>query len=86
MIVPARVLLVEPLGSDTLGLIQLGGDGGGEITGRFAPETQLVAGATLDVALAASRYHLFDPETGVALRDDGERVESSPQTHRQEER
>ena len=36
--VPAEVLLVEPLGSDTLGLVKLGtGQDAGEMTGRFSP-------------------------------------------------
>src|SRR5918993_4365752 len=37
--VDGRVMLVEPLGSDTLALIKLGtGEDAGEMTGRFAPD------------------------------------------------
>jgi hypothetical protein len=62
-------MLVEPLGSDTLGLIKLGaGPDAGEMTGRFPPEANLRVGAELPVALALNRFHLFDPETGVAVR------------------
>jgi multiple sugar transport system ATP-binding protein len=67
--VPARVMLIEPLGSDTLGLIRLGNGGGaGEITGRFAPEAGLRVGETLVVSLALNRFHLFDPDSGKAIR------------------
>ena len=62
-------MLVEPLGSDTLGLIRLGsGADAGEMTGRFSPEAGLKVGQALTVSLALSRFHLFDPETGVAVR------------------
>jgi ABC-type sugar transport system ATPase subunit len=67
--VHGAVMLVEPLGSDTLGLIKLGaGADAGEMTGRFAPEAGLVVGAPLTVSLAMNRFHLFDPDTGVAVR------------------
>jgi multiple sugar transport system ATP-binding protein len=67
--VRARVVLVEPLGSDTLGLVRLGGgEEGGEMTGRFPPEAGLRAGQTLDVSIALERFHLFDPESGKAIR------------------
>jgi ABC-type sugar transport system ATPase subunit len=67
--VPAKVMLVEPLGSDTLGLIRLGtGAEAGEITGRFPPEAGLRVGQYLTVSLALNRFHLFDPDTGKAIR------------------
>ncbi len=67
--IDARVLLVEPLGSDTLGLVKLGTTPeGGEITGRFPPEAALRAGESLKLSLAMSRFHLFDPDSGVAIR------------------
>jgi len=62
-------MLLEPLGSDTLGLVKLGGGvDAGEMTGRFPPEAGLRAGQNLDVSLALHRFHLFDPDTGVAIR------------------
>ena len=71
-VVEGRVMLVEPLGSDTLGVIQFGRDGdGGEMTGRFAPDAGLRAGQALPVALALDHFHLFDQDTGVAIRGDG---------------
>ena len=70
--IPGQIILVEPLGSDTLGLVKLGnGQDAGEITGRFPPEAGLKVGENLDVSLQMSRFHLFDPETGLALRDSG---------------
>jgi multiple sugar transport system ATP-binding protein len=64
-----RVMLVEPLGSDTLALVKLGtGDDGGEMTGRFPPDAGLAVGRPLHVGLAGSKFHLFDPETGAAIR------------------
>ena len=59
----------EPLGSDTLGLLRLGsGADAGEITGRFPPEAGLKVGQTLMVSLALNRFHLFDPDSGKAIR------------------
>ena len=67
--VAASVLLVEPLGSDTLALVRLGrGADAGELTGRFPPEAGLAPGQNLEVALALDRFHLFDPESGAAVR------------------
>jgi len=70
--VPARILLVEPLGSDTLGLVRLGTqEPAGEITGRFAPDARLAVGQELTVSLAMNRFHLFDAVTGEAVRGAG---------------
>ena len=67
-----QIVLVEPLGSDTLGLVRLGaGPDAGEVTGRFPPEAGLKVGQNLDVSLQMNRFHLFDPDTGRALRDSG---------------
>jgi len=67
--IPASVLLVEPLGSEKLGLIRLGAAaGGGEVTGRFPPDAELALGKSLTVGLAAGKFHLFDPESGTAVR------------------
>jgi multiple sugar transport system ATP-binding protein len=67
--VQARVMLLEPLGSDTLGLVKIGTvDEAGEMTGRFPPEAGVRVGDTVPVALAMGRFHLFDPQTGAAIR------------------
>jgi ABC-type sugar transport system ATPase subunit len=62
--VPARVVLTEPLGSDTLARLAIGG---AEITGRFPPDAGLAPGQAISVQLATTRFHLFDPESGLAL-------------------
>jgi ABC-type sugar transport system ATPase subunit len=65
----ARVQLVEPLGSDTLALVRLGeATDAGEMTGRFPPEAALAAGQSLEATLSLDRFHLFDPDSGVAIR------------------
>ena len=67
-----KVLLVEPLGAETLGLIKLGhSDDGPEMTGRFAPDTHLRVGQNLTIALDLNHLHLFDSKTGRAIRGAG---------------
>jgi ABC-type sugar transport system ATPase subunit len=66
--VRAQIQLVEPLGSDTLGLLKIGT---GEVTGRFSPEAGLEAGSTIDAGIVLNKFHLFDPESGEAIRGDG---------------
>jgi len=67
--VPGTVMLVEPLGSDTLGLIRIGeAPDAGEMTGRFEPDARLRVGQPLPVALALDHFHLFDKDSGVAIR------------------
>jgi ABC-type sugar transport system ATPase subunit len=61
----AEIVLTEPLGSDTLGLLKIGQT---EMTGRFAPDSGLKPGTTRGITLAMNKFHLFDPETGVAVR------------------
>jgi ABC-type sugar transport system ATPase subunit len=70
--VDGAVMLVEPLGAETLGLIRLGtGAGATEMTGRFAPDAKLEVGMRLPVALHLDRFHLFDADTGQAIRSAG---------------
>ena len=67
--VTAQVMLVEPLGSDTLAEVKLGrGHDAGEVTGRFSPDANLAVGQQLTVSLALNRFHLFDSESGMAIR------------------
>jgi multiple sugar transport system ATP-binding protein len=61
----AEVLLTEPLGSDTLALLKFGST---EMTGRFPPDVGLKVGSTVPIALAMGKFHLFDAETGLAIR------------------
>src|SRR5450432_865923 len=79
-VVGATIILVEPLGSDTLGRIRLdriahsaSKEGAiavapNEITGRFPPDAGLRAGQALRVALDLDRFHLFDQDSGLAIR------------------
>jgi multiple sugar transport system ATP-binding protein len=67
--VTAKVLLVEPLGAETLGVLKLGGRlDGPELTGRFPPAAKLGVGDDISVSLALDHFHLFDPDSGVAIR------------------
>ncbi len=67
--VAGRVMLLEPLGSDTLGVIKLGSAAdAGEMTGRFPPDAGLCVGQNLQLSLALNRFHLFDAESGAAIR------------------
>ena len=66
---PAKVLLVEPLGAETLGVLKIGARGDArEFTGRFAPDAGLNVGDDISVSLSADHFHLFEPATGVAIR------------------
>ena len=65
----AKVLLVEPLGAETLGVLKIGRRGDArEFTGRFAPDARLNVGDDISVSLSADHFHLFDPATGAAIR------------------
>ncbi|HYT96928.1 MAG TPA: sn-glycerol-3-phosphate ABC transporter ATP-binding protein UgpC [Casimicrobiaceae bacterium] len=67
--IPAKVLLVEPLGAETLGVLKLGSRSDGpEVTGRFAPDAKLGVGDDISVSLALDHFHLFEPDSGVAIR------------------
>ena len=68
-VVPGHVMLVEPLGSDTLGLVRLGArEDAGTMTGRFPPDAGLKVGQNLRVGLAIDHFHLFDKAAGAAIR------------------
>ncbi|HEX2136314.1 MAG TPA: sn-glycerol-3-phosphate ABC transporter ATP-binding protein UgpC [Microvirga sp.] len=60
----AQVEVVEPLGSETLAWLAIGGK---SMTGRFPPELGAKPGERVRVTLAMSRMHLFDTETGAAI-------------------
>jgi multiple sugar transport system ATP-binding protein len=63
--VDAEVVLTEPLGSDTLALLRIGK---AEMTGRFAPDAGLKPGMMRGVSLSMNNFHIFDTETGIAVR------------------
>lgn len=62
--VTTKASMVEPLGSDTLVTLSLDG---AEMTARFPPEAGVRVGDTVELGIAMSRFHLFDPESGHAL-------------------
>ena len=70
---PVQVELVEALGHETyLSLTVAGGDRSVQATSllnaRIDPDEQVQLGDTLWFAIQRDKIHLFDPETGVALR------------------
>jgi multiple sugar transport system ATP-binding protein len=67
--VAGQVMLVEPLGAETLGVIRLARDAdAAELTGRFAPSAKLTVGQALPITLSLAHFHLFDPDSGAAIR------------------
>jgi multiple sugar transport system ATP-binding protein len=62
--VDAQVEVVEPLGSETLTWLTIGGR---SMTGRFPPEVRAHPGERVRVTLSLARMHLFDRETGAAI-------------------
>ncbi len=55
--VDAKVVLTEPLGSETLALVRIGDV---EMTGRFAPDVGLAAGQDIRLSMAVAKVHIFD--------------------------
>jgi multiple sugar transport system ATP-binding protein len=61
----ARVEVVEPLGSDTLVALRIGAT---QATARLSAGAEVASGQTLALGVDMRRAHLFDPQTGRALR------------------
>ena len=62
--IDANVEVVEPLGSETLTWLAIGGK---SMTGRFPPELGARPGERVRVTLSMARMHLFDTETGATI-------------------
>jgi len=62
--VDAKIEVVEPLGSETLTWLAVGGR---SMTGRFPPDGPARPGDSVRVTLSLSRMHLFDKDTGAAI-------------------
>ncbi|HEY8383220.1 MAG TPA: sn-glycerol-3-phosphate ABC transporter ATP-binding protein UgpC [Microvirga sp.] len=60
----AQVEVIEPLGSETLTWLNVGGR---SMTARFPPEQNARPGERVRVTLSLARMHLFDMETGAAI-------------------
>ena len=58
--IEARVIVVEPMGSDTLVFFSLAGK---EFTARFPPHAPAAPGQTVSFALDMTKVHLIDPAT-----------------------
>jgi multiple sugar transport system ATP-binding protein len=58
------VQVVEPLGSDTLIHFAIGSE---TLTARMPPETRILAGETLKIAVDPTKIHLFDAQTERAI-------------------
>ncbi len=61
---PARVVVVEPTGSETQVVIDLGGQ---ELVAVFRDRIPAKPGATLHLGIAAEKTHIFDAATGHRL-------------------
>lgn len=64
MTLTARVQVVEPLGSDTLVHVEIGGE---TLTARMPPEMRPQVGAEMRLGLDPSKVHLFDAATERAI-------------------
>ncbi|WP_426079058.1 ABC transporter ATP-binding protein [Janthinobacterium sp. PSPC3-1] len=60
----ATVVVVEPLGAETLVIFQCQG---GELTARLPPTFALAPGQQVTVHLDMEKFHLFDPQGGAVL-------------------
>lgn len=63
--IKGRVLLIEPLGAEVLVTLAIGG---AEMTARFSPDMPVRVGDIVPLALSLTKFHLFDLDTGLALR------------------
>ena len=64
-LVPAKVVVTEPLGAETLVTLSIGG---AELVARARPDVSLRAGDSVQAQLASDKLHLFDVQSGVAIR------------------
>jgi len=60
-----RVILTEPLGSETLVFFEYGGDS--PLVAKVSPEKRLAPGEAVRFGFAASGFHLFDGQSGERL-------------------
>jgi multiple sugar transport system ATP-binding protein len=61
----ATVVLSEPLGAETLVTFDVGGQ---ELVARCAASFSVASGTALPIHLSAAHMHLFDTQTGAAMR------------------
>jgi multiple sugar transport system ATP-binding protein len=65
--VPARVVITEPLGAETLVTLQIGSQSPVEMVSRASAQFAQRAGDNLTVHLERERIHLFDAQSGMRL-------------------
>ena len=63
--VPAELVLLEPLGSETLATLRVGQ---AELIARCPADFQLAPGSRFSAYLDRSHMHAFEPQSGVSLR------------------
>ncbi len=63
--VSASVVVTEPLGAETLVTLRIGG---AEFVARARPDVSLRAGDNVQAQLASDKLHLFDADSGIAIR------------------
>ena len=63
--VPATVVVLEPLGAETLVTLRIGEH---ELVCRARPDVGVQPGQTVDARMRLDKMHLFDAESGIALR------------------
>ncbi|HEX4858302.1 MAG TPA: sn-glycerol-3-phosphate ABC transporter ATP-binding protein UgpC [Usitatibacteraceae bacterium] len=60
----AQVIVVEPLGAETLVTFATAG---GELIARLSPEARFAPGDTAGIHIDLNKFHLFDADSGMAL-------------------
>jgi len=63
--VPATVVVLEPLGAETLVTLRIGAQ---EVVCRTRPDVSVQPGQTVEAQLRLDKLHLFDADDGTALR------------------
>jgi multiple sugar transport system ATP-binding protein len=65
--VPARVVVVEPLGAETLVTLAIGSEKSVEMITRVDADTKLASGDHVKVSINAAKTHLFDTKSELAI-------------------
>jgi multiple sugar transport system ATP-binding protein len=65
--IPARVVVIEPLGAETLVTLAIGSQNSVEMITRVDADTKLVSGDQIKVSINAAKTHLFDLKTELAI-------------------
>jgi multiple sugar transport system ATP-binding protein len=74
--IAGTIVAVEPLGAETLFVVDLG-HGAGEITARFHGHETAEIGSTVRLAFDPAALYLFDPDNGRAIAADRQPARAS---------